>query len=228
MQVLLSASASSFHIHSGGRILFGPDGMLYVFMGDASSPTQAQRLRSLRGKILRVTPWGGVPDDNPIPSSRVYAYGLRNSFGTAFDPGSRRLWETENGPECNDELNRIIPGRNYGWGPNETCSGEAPRNTNQDGPDPVMPQRWFTPTIGPTGAAFCSGCELGARTEGQLLFGDYNDGTLWRATLAADRLSVTRLDRIASPTRHFTSMEVGPDGRIYFCNNKAIYRLVRS
>jgi glucose/arabinose dehydrogenase len=214
-------------MHSGGRILFGPDGMLYAVLGDATSPSSSQSLNSLRGKVLRMTPFGGVPDDNPIAGSRIYARGIRNSFGMAFDPGSRRLWETENGPECNDELNRIIPGRNFGWGPSATCAGTAPRNTNQDGPSPVLPERWFTPTIAPTGIAFCRGCRLGQKSENALFFGDYKNGTLWRARLSSDRHRVTRLQRLAHPTGSILSVEVGPHGRLYFSTYTGVFKLVR-
>ncbi|TMK30229.1 MAG: PQQ-dependent sugar dehydrogenase [Actinobacteria bacterium] len=148
--VILSTPASSSPYHNGGRILFGPDGMLYAIVGEGHNPANAQDTsQNDRGKILRMTPSGGVPSDNPFANSRIFAYGIRNSFGFAFDPRKNRLWETENGPSCNDELNLIRKGANYGWGPNETCSGSSPANTNQDGPNPVRPKRWYTPTIAP-------------------------------------------------------------------------------
>ena len=227
MQTLLSSPAGSAHMHSGGRIVFGPDGMLYVMIGDATTAAKAQELRSFRGKVLRVTPSGGIPDDNPIDGSRVFTWGLRNSFGMAFDPGSRRLWETDNGPECNDELNRLQPGRNFGWGPNATCSGSAPRNTNQDGPNPVLPERWFTPPIAPTGVAFCNGCRLGPKSERSLLFGDYITGTLWRARLSPNRLRVARLEKLARPSGQILSLESGPNGRLYYSTYTGVWRLVR-
>ncbi len=226
MQILLSSDAGSAHMHSGGRIMFGPDGMLYVYIGDATTAATAQQLRSPRGKILRLTPWGGIPDDNPIDGSRVFAYGFRNSFGMAFDPGSRRIWETDNGPECNDELNRIKPGRNFGWGPNGTCSGSAPGNTNRDGPRPVLPERWFSPPIAPTGVAFCRGCHLGPKSEGALMFGDYVNGTLWRARLSPNRLRVAKLDRLARPSGQILSLERGPNGRLYYSTYTGVWRLV--
>jgi len=227
MQILHSSDAGSLNMHSGGRIMFGPDKMLYVYIGDAHRATTAQRLRSPRGKILRMTPWGGVPDDNPIRGSRVFAYGFRNSFGMAFDPGSKRIWETDNGPECNDELNRIQPGRNFGWGPTGTCSGSAPRNTNRDGRSPVLPERWFSAPIAPTGVAFCRGCRLGPRTEGALLFGDYVNGTLWRARLSPNRLRVANLDRLARPSGQVLSLEAGPHGRLYYSTYTGVWRLAR-
>ena len=93
--------------------------------------------------------------------------------GSATPSGSRstrstgNLWESENGPGCNDEVNLIRRGRNYGWGPNQTCDGSSPGNTNQDGPDPVLPETSFYDPIGITGIAFCDGCGLGDRSRGR-------------------------------------------------------------
>ena len=115
--------------------------------------------------------------------SRIFAYGIRNSFGFTFDPESRRLWETENGPSCNDEINLVRRGGNYAWGPNESCP-----NTNQDGPAPRrLPKVNFPTTIGITGAVFCDGCGLAGR-EGDLLFGDCcGSGAVQRVRLNAAR-----------------------------------------
>jgi len=101
-------------IHNGGRIAFGPDGMLYVATGDAGEPDLAQDPQSLGGKILRVDASGAVPADNPFPGSPVYSLGHRNVQGLAFD-SSGRLWATEFGSKDADELNHIEPGANYGW-----------------------------------------------------------------------------------------------------------------
>ena len=89
----------------------------------------------------------------------MFAYGIRNSFGFAFDPDTGDLWETENGPECNDEVNRIVAGANYGWGPSQSCP-----DTNNSGPSPRLPLVTYSTTIGIAGAVFCDGCGLtGAR-----------------------------------------------------------------
>lgn len=107
--------------HNGGIIQFGPDGKLYVVIGDAEVPSNAQSLDSLAGKILRVNADGSVPSDNPFFSSsnanakKVYSYGHRNSYGFTFHPANGQLWESENGPTNNDEVNRIVSGGNYGW-----------------------------------------------------------------------------------------------------------------
>jgi glucose/arabinose dehydrogenase len=227
--VIFSAPASSSPYHNGGRILFGPDGMLYAIVGEGHDPANAQdTTKNNRGKILRMTPTGGVPSDNPIANSRIFAYGIRNSFGFAFDPQKGRLWETENGPECNDELNLIRAGANYGWGPSETCSGTAPRNTNQDGPSPVMPKLWYTPTVAPTGIAFCQACGLGSTNSGKLFFGAYNTGQIRAVTLNAKRGGVTGQKVAYTHPSGVLSMEVGPNGVLYFSDFGGIYKLVRS
>jgi aldose sugar dehydrogenase len=227
VEVIYASPASSLHQHSGGRLIFGPDGMLYVIVGDATDPADAQDLASTRGKILRLTSEGEAAPGNPF-GSRVWAYGFRNSFGLAFDLITGNLWETENGPECNDELNRIQRGRNYGWGPTAHCgSATSPLDTNRDGPNPTLPLRWFTPTIAPTGAAFCEGCGLGPHSEGSLLFGSFNTGALWRVELSRDRTHVRRCEVLATPGDLLLSLEVGPDGAIYYSTYLGIFRLVR-
>ena len=99
-----------------------------------------------------MTSKGAVPPDNPFPGKLIFAYGLRNSFGFTFDPLTGKLWETENGPECNDEVNLEQAGENHAWGSSETCSTPPapPANTNQDGPAPrILPLAYFTPTVLP-------------------------------------------------------------------------------
>ncbi len=227
VEVIYSSAASPLHQHSGGRLVFGPDGMLYVVVGDATDPADAQDLGSTRGKILRLTPEGEAAPGNPF-GSRVWAYGIRNSFGMAFDPVTGTLWETENGPECNDELNRIVRGRNYGWGPAADCgSATPPSDTNRDGPNPVMPLRWFTPTIAPTGVAFCEDCGLGPHSVNSLFFGTFNTGELWRAELSSDRTRVRRCEAVATLGDLVLSLEVGPDGAIYYSTYLGIRLLVR-
>ncbi len=106
--------------HDGGRIAFGPDGNLYITTGDAAQPELAQRPDSLAGKILRIRPDGTIPADNPFPSSPVYSFGHRNPQGLAW-AADGTLYSTEHGPSgpgaqcCHDEVNRIEPGKNYGW-----------------------------------------------------------------------------------------------------------------
>jgi glucose/arabinose dehydrogenase len=229
LRVLVSQPASTDPYHNGGRIMLGPDGMIYAIVGDGHDSSNSQHLGgNLRGKILRMTPTGGVPADNPIPGSRIFAFGIRNSFGFTFDPQTGGLWETENGPECNDEINLIVGGGNFGWGPSENCSGDSPGNTNNSGPTPRQgPKLWFVSTLGITGDAFCDGCGLGANVEGQLFFGDVNTGVLRRVALNAARNDVSgnAIDVMDTPGGGIHSMETAPNGRIYYSDGQAIYRL---
>jgi glucose/arabinose dehydrogenase len=211
--------------------MFGPDGMLYAAIGDGESKEAAQDRHDVRGKILRMTPWGSRAPGDPFEHSRAWSFGHRNSFGFTFDPLTDRLWETENGPACNDELNRIVKAGNYAWGPHEDddCIPAMPgaRETNRDGPTPRrLPELWWTPTIAPTGIAFCHGCGLGADSEGKAFVADYNKRAIRRVALTANRLHVASQRVVYSAALAITSVEAGPNGAIYFSLPHAIYRLV--
>jgi glucose/arabinose dehydrogenase len=138
------------------------------------------------------------------------------------------LWATDNGPECNDEVDRIIKGANYAWGPNETCSGPrpAPDNTNQDGPLPRrQPKHFYASTIAVTGVAFCSSCGLGPGAEGALLIGAANNGNIRRLTLDSARASVVSDNLLYDHTNAVLSVESRPGQPVYFSDPGAIYVL---
>ena len=146
--------------HNGGRIAFGPDGMLYATTGDAGAPEQAQDPGSLSGKILRMTPDGDVPPDNPFDNSLVWSLGHRNPQGIAWsDDGT--LYATEFGQNTWDELNIIQPGKNYGWPLVEGLAG------NTDYVDPV--QQWSPGDASPSGMAHLDGTLYIANLRGQVL-----------------------------------------------------------
>jgi quinoprotein glucose dehydrogenase len=108
-------------LHDGGRIAFGPDGLLYITTGETFKGELAQDLQSPAGKILRLTPEGGIPRDNPFSGSPIYSYGHRNPQGLSWHPETKDLFESEHGPSgesllfANDEINVIVKGGNYGW-----------------------------------------------------------------------------------------------------------------
>lgn len=225
-RIIFSSDTVAGSYHDGGRILFGPDRRLYAVVGEGHDPSNAQDLSVHAGKVLRMTTTGAAPADNPFAGSLIFTYGLRNSIGFTFDPVTRLLWETENGPECNDEINVERAGENHGWGPSETCSTPpaAPANTNQDGPNPVMPLRWFTPTIAPTGTAFCDACGL-TGSDGDLFFATWNTGLIRRAVLTGDRAGIASISTVYSHGSGIVSMERAPGGALYFSDATGIYRL---
>ncbi len=227
-RTIFSTPVSSASNHNGGRILFGPDKQLYAVVGENAVPASSQDLSNPRGKILRMTPLGKRPSDNPFRRSKIFVYGIRNSFGMAFDPVTDELWETENGPSCNDELNHVaLGGRNYGWGSRQDCNSlPAPRDTNNSGPRPrILPELWYEHPVGITGITFCDGCGL-TNSEGDVFFGDVKFGDIRRVPLDAGRDTVNGTGTIVLDTADSVlSLETGPDGSIYFSDFSGIYRL---
>ncbi len=171
-------------VHDGGRLVFGPDGYLYVGTGETGRPELAQDRRSLAGKILRITADGTPAPGNPSADSPVWTLGHRNVQGLAFD-NRGRLWATEFGQNDYDEVNLIQRGRNYGWPVVEGDGGDA-RFTR---PELV----WHTSDASPSGLA-------------------YIDGQLWMATLRGERL--WRIDVAGERASNPTAFLVGDYGRL--------------
>ena len=114
VQALLEEIPGAIY-HNGGRLAIGPDNNLYVTIGDATEPDDAQDPDSLSGSILRMELDGSIPKDNPFPDSYVYSYGHRNPQGLTWDKVNGTLYESEHGPSGRDEINIIKAGENYGW-----------------------------------------------------------------------------------------------------------------
>ena len=166
-KALLTGIPTSTH-HHGGRLLFAPDGTLFVSVGDAEDSALAQQKGSLAGKILRIRTDGRAASGNPY-GNRTWSYGHRNVEGLAFD-GRGRLWATEFGDKRADELNRIVKGRNYGW----------PRVEGRSGNDAyASPAATWSPTssCSPAGLAITRSTAFVGALQGRCLFSVALDGT---------------------------------------------------
>lgn len=212
--VTLLENIPAYRNHTGGRLLFGPDGCLYITTGDANDPPRAQQLDSLAGKILRLNPDGSIPKDNPFLKQTnahpaVWSYGHRNPQGLAFQPGTGTLFAPEHGPDHGDEINKIEQGANYGWPIiHHRASREGLR----------APLLEFTPAIGPAAALFYKGSAF-PELQGSLLVGCLRGESILRVSLQQGRpLAVERLlHRQYGRIREVTE---GPDGYIYFTTSQ--------
>lgn len=229
-QVMLSVPITTGELkHNGGNLHFDAEGLLYISLGDYGLADNSQDLQTMPGKIHRfeVTPDGLKPaEGNPFAGSSVYAYGLRNTFDFTIDPATGAIIGSENGFHCDDEINRILPGRNYGWGPayGEDCFGQEPL----DFPDYQPPLISYTPTVAPTGIVVYHG-EAFPEWDGNLLFCQWNTGLIQRAVLNEDQteiLSITPLDLQGAACR--IDLTIAPDGSLVFVEPGGIYRITRS
>lgn len=139
-------------LHNGGALKFGPDGKLYISVGDTTESELSQNLSSFAGKILRLNPDGTIPSDNPFENSSIYSYGHRNVVGIAWDFNNNTMYATEAGSIGNDEINIIKSGENYGW-PIEECG-------NLEESLFVNAEFCFTPSIYPSGIIISNSSEL--------------------------------------------------------------------
>ncbi|MFO0775205.1 MAG: PQQ-dependent sugar dehydrogenase [Nitrospiraceae bacterium] len=205
-------------IHNGGVIRFGGDGKLYVTTGEITQDNLAQDRTSLGGKILRINSDGSIPADNPIPGSPVYAMGWRNGFGLAVHPATKDLWGTENGPDTNDEVNRIVAGGNYGW----PLVGGISRN-----PAYMDPLLAVNPTVGITGIVGVAATPVYPPAyHNTLLFTNVNDGDIRRLTLGHDYSELVDDTTIYGGGGPLVDLQQGPDGYVYASGFSTIYRLV--
>lgn len=216
--------------HNGGHLAFGPDGMLYVPLGDNCHSELVPDLSRPQGSVLRISPTdGSAPIGNPFSDDagpnddRLWAKGLRNPFGLSFDPVQGDLWLTDNGPSCQDEVNRVIAGGNYGW----PLSSISYFECKDPGP-PYLPPLWqWTPTLAPTGIVVYRNGENTA-WEGSLFMCDFNNGGLHRLALDAERTQVVSDEVLdIKPAICKLDVVVGPGGVLYFADVQTIFRLHR-
>lgn len=219
--------------HNGGTVLFGPDGFLYLGLGDGGSANDpkgnGQDLSTLLGTVLRIDVDGAepysVPPDNPFvdrPGARpeIWAYGLRNPWRMSFDPVTGELWVGDVGQNTWEEIDVIQPGGNYGWNIRE---GAHPfRSGTPDGPliDPVVeyPQRRGRTIVGLSvtgGHVYRGGAMPGLY--GAYIYGDYVTGRIW--ALRRENGVVTEHGEIFAPPpkAYISSFGEDADGELYFC-----------
>lgn len=189
--------------HDGGKLTIGPDNYLYGVIGDLNHDGMLQNFPDGpppddTGVLFRINPIDGTPaPDNPFspdpadPLSKYFAYGVRNSFGIAFDPVTNVLWNTENGPASNDEINIVEPGFNSGWqtimGPISSSGNTEDDLVNFEGShyrDPVL--TWLDPPA-LTDIEFLNSTSLGEAYSNNVFVGDNNNGNLYYFKMNPDR-----------------------------------------
>ena len=199
------------YVHNIGPLEFGPDGKLYVAIGERFLPEVSQDMSSLNGKILRMNDDGSIPNDNPFPGSYIYSLGHRNPQGLAFNPETGDLWSTEHGPSeeqgcCNDEINHIKPGANYGWpiirGSQIQAGLETPIQHSGD-----------TATWAPTGGIFVTQGEW----KGSFVFTGLRGQALYRAVFdPSDATKIQKVERfLHKKFGRLRNVVEGPDGKLY-------------
>ncbi len=223
--------------HFGSRLLFGPDGMLYVTLGERSDRQmreQAQRLDSHLGKILRVRPDGTVPADNPFSGQagargETWSLGHRNVQAAAFDR-SGQLWAIEHGARGGDELNRIVRGANYGWpvqAYGEEYVGTPIRGSQTEREGIESPVYYWDPVIAPSGAEFYDGAAFPA-WRGSLFVGALREQRLVRVELTDGRVSGEE-HLLVDRGQRVRDVREGPDGLLYLVTDEGrgeLWRLV--
>jgi len=216
-------SEHAIHTHVGGALAFGPDGMLYVTAGDATRPEAAQDPASLAGKLLRYRPDGSIPADNPDPKSPVYASGLRNPQGLAWNIETADMFVTDHGPSelswersggwFGDELNAVVRGGNYGW-PEVVGTG------GQRGAlDPLV--EW-SPSVAPAGVTVYSGSHFPWR--GNLLVASLRGERLWRIVVDRDEAGAgwnvaRREPLLEGRVGRIRVVAMGPDGHLHLATS---------
>ena len=230
------------NMHFGSRLAFGPDGMLYVTMGERSAREtrpQAQEPGSHLGKTLRIDPTdGSAPRDNPLVGTagalpEIWSIGHRNIQAAAFDPQGR-FWTIEHGTRGGDELNRVEPGKNYGWpivaygieyqgGQITSALGSA--TTQRAGTE--QPVYYWDPVIAPSGAQFYTGAAFPA-WRNSLFIGGLASMRLVRLTIENNRVTGEE-HLLADRNKRIRDVRQGPDGALYIVtdeDNAELWRIV--
>jgi len=221
-----------------GRIMFGPDGSLYVTVGDRdriccngtddnSLRLKAQDLKNDAGKVLRIRDDGSIPTDNPFvgrtdAKPEIFTYGHRNTYGLAFNPETGALWQSEIGPMGGDEVNILVAGHNYGWplvsmGRNYTGSLVSDQPWFRPGMD--NPRIFWVPSISPSSIMFYTGDKFPA-WKNNLFVGALNGKQLQRIAFNQPSQAERREPLLTQLDIRVRDVQQGPDGDIYIATEK--------
>jgi glucose/arabinose dehydrogenase len=220
--------------HFGSRLVFGRDGTLFVTLGERNiGRERAQALDNTLGKIVRINPDGSIPPDNPFVGRsgalpEIWSYGHRNVQGAALHPVTGELWANEHGPKGGDELNRVLPGRNYGWPTVSYGTEYSGQKISDSGTAPGIepPVHYWVPSIATSGLMFYTGERFPA-WRGSAFVGGLKSQQLVRLRLEGDRVvEEERLLRGVVKER-VRDVEQGPDGCIYLLTDEDNGRLLR-
>ena len=247
-EVLLRIEKRPFWNHDGGTICFGPDGYLYVALGDGGSANDpfknGQNLKTLLAKVLRIDVNKkdegknyAIPKDNPFVGRKdalpeIWAYGLRNIWRMAFDRKSGKLWASDVGQNLYEEIDIIVKGGNYGWSKRE---GLHPFGRNGVGPnkDMIEPIWEYHHDIGKslTGGAVYRGKQL-PELDGHYIYGDYVTAKIWALKYDEDKKRVVANRPVPDPNVPILSFGEDEQGEVYFMTTspvgKGIYRFVKA
>jgi glucose/arabinose dehydrogenase len=220
--------------HWGSRLVFAPDGTLFVTLGDRFAYREsAQDLSTTIGKIVRINADGSVPRDNPFVGRdgmrpEIWSYGHRNVQAAALHPQTAQLWTIEHGARGGDELNDPQPGRNYGW-PAITYGVDYSGARIGEGtakPGMEQPVYYWDPVIAPSGATFYTSDAL-AGWRGSLLIGSMNPGGLVRLTLEGERVMREERYRDGELDARIRDVIQSPDGTVYLLTDSGNGRLLK-
>ncbi len=230
---IFTATYKNTPVHYGGKLAFLNDGTLLITTGDGFDYREAAQDRfSLLGKVARIHTDGTIPADNPYADSKegdpqVYAYGIRNPQGLAYDAASNTIYMHEHGPQGGDEVNVITAGSNYGWpvtsyGINYSGAKVTPFTSL---PDIVEPIKYWTPSIAPSGMAFYTG-DAFPDWQGDLLIGALVDQEVRRLDLENGKVVAeeTLFNEIGERIR---DVRAGPDGMIYLLTDSDKGKVIR-
>lgn len=219
-------------MHYGSRLVFDRQGYLYVTLGDRGEQDRSQDLSTTQGKVVRIRADGSIPPDNPVfahpgAAPGIWSYGHRNPQGAALDPATGEVWVGEHGPRGGDEINRILPGRNYGW-PRITYGRDyvsgRPLGEGTTAPDVEPPlHHWVPVSIAPAGMSFYSGDKLPG-WQGSLLVGALAGRMLVQLSLQGNGV-VAETRHLEELGERIRDVSQGPDGYPYLLTDSG--RLLR-